>query len=214
MPNLTGTLGPPVSEGNPDPSVEPKITRLLQRASEGDTDAFEEVVAWSYGKLERLAEQRLHRRYGGELGGVTLEPAAVVNETFLKLLKNPIGFANRKHFLGFVSKVMLRVLIDYDRRRRAEKRGGAAITVTLSAAGSGGEPQPFTVAALAEALELLDELDDRKAAVAKLRLLWGFQNAEIAETLDVSVPTVERDWRFVRNWLAVELEDGRRAEEP
>lgn len=197
-----------MTEDSSDPSVEPKITRLLQRASEGDTDAFDEVVGWAYGKLERLAEQRLRRRYGGELGGVTLEPAAVVNETFLKLLANPTGFANRKHFLGFVSKVMLRVLIDYDRRRRAEKRGGAAITVTLSAAGPGAEPQPFTVAALAEALELLDDLDERKAAVAKLRLLWGFQNAEIARTLEVSVPTVERDWRFVRNWLTVELEDG------
>lgn len=191
---------------NPDPPAEPRITHLLQQASEGDTDAFAEVTSWAYDRLERLADQRLRRRYGAELGGVTLEPAAVVNETFLKLLWNPVGFANRRHFLGFASKVMLRVLIDYDRRRRAEKRGGAAITVTLTPAHPGREPHPFTVAALGEALEVLDELDERKAAVAKLRLLWGLEHAEIARAVEISIPTVERDWRFVRSWLAVRLE--------
>ncbi len=186
--------------------MDPKITRLLQRASEGDTDAFGEVVEWAYDRLERLAALRLRQRYGPALGGVTLEPAAVVNETFLKLLWNPIGFNDRQHFLRFVSKVMLRVLLDYDRRRRTEKRGGAAITVTLSAA-PGGQASPFTVAALGEALEVLDELDPRKAAVAKLRLLWGLKISEIARALEVSVPTVERDWRFARSWLTVRLEE-------
>lgn len=190
-----------------DPPMERRVTRLLQRASEGDAEAFGEVAEWAYARLERLAGQRLRRRYGAELGGVTLEPAAVVNETFLKLLWKPTGFADREHFLNFASKVMLRVLIDYDRRRRAEKRGGEAITVTLSAAGPGGEPTPYTVAALGEALEVLGELDERKTAVAKLRLLWGLENAEIARALEVSVPTVERDWRFVKSWLAVRLDE-------
>lgn len=184
-----------------------EVTHLLRKAAEGDTDAFGEVAQWAYGRLERLAERRLRQRYGAQLGGVTLEPAAVVNETFLKLLWNPTGFSNRRHFLGFASKVMLRVLIDYDRQRRAEKRGGGAITVTLSAAGAGAAPTPYTVAALGQALEVLDELDERKAAVAKLRLLWGLENPEIAGALEVSVPTVERDWRFVRSWLAVRLEE-------
>lgn len=187
-----------------------RITRLLQQASEGDTDAFGEVASWAYARLERLAERRLRQRYGAQLGGVTLEPAAVVNETFLKLLWNPVGFASRRHFLAFASKVMLRVLIDYDRRRRAAKRGGGAITVTLSAAGPDAAPTPYTVAALGEALEVLDELDERKAEVAKLRLLWGLENAEIARALEVSVPTVERDWRFVKSWLAVRLEESPR----
>lgn len=193
-----------------DAPDDPRITRLLQKASEGDTAAFGEVASWAYGRLERLAERRLRQRYGAQLGGVTLEPAAIVNETFLKLLWNPVGFASRRHFLAFASKVMLRVLIDYDRRRRAEKRGGGAITVTLSAAGAGAEPTPYTVTALGQALEVLDELDERKAAVAKLRLLWGLENAEIARALEVSVPTVERDWRFVRSWLAVRLEEASR----
>lgn len=188
--------------------ADPRITRLLQQASAGDPDAFGEVAEWAYGRLERLAARRLRQRYGAQLGGVTLEPAAVVNETFLKLLWRPAGFADRQHFLRFASKVMLRVLIDYDRRRRSEKRGGAAITVTLSAAGPGATPTPYTVAALGQALATLDELDERKAAVAKLRLLWGLENAEIARALEVSVPTVERDWRFVKSWLAVRLEEG------
>lgn len=189
-------------------AAERRITRLLQQASEGDSDAFGEVAEWAYGKLERLAARRLRRRYGAELGGVTLEPAAVVNETFLKLLWKPTGFADRTHFLRFVSKVMLRVLIDYDRRRRTEKRGGGAIAVTLSDVGPGAEPPPVTVAALGEALEVLDELDERKAAVAKLRLLWGLENTEIARALEVSLATAERDWRFVKSWLAVRLEEG------
>ncbi|HSL84350.1 MAG TPA: ECF-type sigma factor [Thermoanaerobaculia bacterium] len=190
-----------------DAPADPRITRLLARAAEGDTDACGEVARWAYEHLERLAERRLRQRYGAHLGGVTLEPAAVVNETFLKLLWKPAGFNDRKHFLAFASKVMLRVLIDYDRRRRAEKRGGAAITVTLSAAGPAAAPTPYTVAALGQALEVLDELDERKAAVAKLRLLWGLENAEIARAVEASVATVERDWRFVRSWLAVRLEE-------
>lgn len=198
-----------MTEDERDATADRKITRLLQLAAEGDTDAFGDVAAWAYGRLERLADQRLRQRYGAGLRGVTLEPAAVVNETFLKLLWNPTGFVNRRHFLSFVSKVMLRVLIDYDRRRRAEKRGDGVISVTLSAVGPGAEPAPFTVAALGEALEVLDELDERKGAVAKLRLLWGLENAEIAQALEVSVPTVVRDWRFVRSWLALRLDEGR-----
>lgn len=193
------------------PSDGPDITLLLKQASSGDDAAFSEVAEWAYDRLEELAARRLRKRYGGDLRGVTLEPAAVVNETFLKFLWNPIGFDNRQHFLGFASKVMLRVLIDYDRRRSAEKRGGAAIHVTLSGVEPGvepgAEPSPFTVAALGEALEMLDELDQRKAAVAKSRLLWGLESAEIAELLEVSVPTVERDWRFVRSWLQVRIKE-------
>lgn len=188
-------------------SRDPDITLLLKQASDGDARAFGAVADWAYDRLEELAARRLRNRYGGDLRGVTLEPAAVVNETFLKFLWEPVGFDNRQHFLGFVSKVMLRVLIDYDRRRGAAKRGGAAIRVTLSGAEATAVPAPFTVAALSEALEMLDELDQRKAAVAKSRLLWGLENAEIAELLEVSVPTVERDWRFVRSWLQVRLKE-------
>lgn len=194
--------------------AESEITRLLGRASDGDEQAFAEVADWAYSELERLAAIRLRKRYGGQLAGVTLEPAAVVNETFLKLLGSPVGFENRRHFLAFASRVMLRVLIDYDRARSAEKRGGAAIRVTLSSVGKGRAADAFEIAAVAQALHKLGELSPRKASVAELRLLWGFENAEIARTLEVSVPTVERDWRFARSWLRAELEESRGGAEP
>ncbi len=186
---------------------QPEITRLLQAAAKGDAAAFASVAEWAYDELERLAAQRLRRHYGAQVQELTLEPAAVVNETFLKLLKNPIGFDNRQHFLGFVSKVMLRVLIDYDRARSAGKRGGEAIRVTLTGSQPDDAPSSFALSAFADVLDELDRLDARKAAVAKLRLIWGFEMAEISGMLEVSTPTVERDWRFARNWLALQLGD-------
>lgn len=183
---------------------EPDITRLLRQAADGDDDAFAGVVQWAYGELERLAAQRLRSRYGRDADALTLEPAAVVNETFIRLLRHPLGFDNRQHFLGFLSRVMLRVLIDYERARGADKRGGAAIRVTLS--GQEGAPdEQFAITDLATALDELDRLDPRKGSVAKLRLIWGFELGEIGDLVEVSLPTAERDWRFARNWLAVRL---------
>jgi RNA polymerase sigma factor (TIGR02999 family) len=184
-----------------------EITLWLGRAAAGDDEAQERVAAWAYGDLERLAARRLRRAYGARAAALTLEPAALVNETFLRLLESPVGFDNRRHFLAFASRVMLSALVDYQRGRSARKRGGDRVRVTLSGlvedrmADAGIVPADF-----AKALAELETLDARKADVVRLRVLWGAASAETARLLEISIPTVERDWRFARSWLADRLE--------
>ncbi|MDA8019790.1 MAG: ECF-type sigma factor [Thermoanaerobaculia bacterium] len=182
-------------------SEEP-VTQWLQEAASGDAQAAGRIAGWAYAELEGLAASRLRRYFGTT--DVTLEPAALVSETFLKLLRHPTVFENRRHFFAFVGKVMLRVLIDYRRARASEKRGGDRIRVSLTEVRGSAAPA-IDVLAFEQALERLESLDVRKAEVTRLRVLWGLSMDEIADVLEVSLPTVGRDWRFARTWLAEEL---------
>jgi RNA polymerase sigma factor (TIGR02999 family) len=188
------------------PPKDDPVTLWLQRSAEGDQEALERLAAWASGVLEDLAARRMRRHLGTRSSGLTLEPSALVNETFLKLLDQPLGFENRRHFLAFANKVMLRVLIDYQRQRGAAKRGGDAVRVTISGLSAESPGKSIDFLAFEQALERLEQADPRKAEVVKLRTMWGFEIAAIAELLEVSVPTVQRDWRFAKAWLAEELE--------
>lgn len=186
--------------------TEGDITRLLHQAAEGQQDAFEEVVGLVYADLQRVARSRLRNRFGADPAALTLDPAALVNETLLKVIRSQQQFVNRRHFYAFANRVMMRVLLDYQRRRNAEKRGGDQVRVTLVdviASTPGVEPHR-----MAELIEEIDRLDPRKAEIVKLKVFWGLEHTEIAETLGVSLSTVERDWRFAKSWLAAELEAG------
>ena len=180
-----------------------EITQLFEAATEGDPTAFDRVVELVYAELEGMATRLLRDRFG-DLRGLTLEPAAIVNETILKLLPDRPEFVNRRHFFAFASKVMRRVIIDYQRARQRDKRGGRALRVTLTDLG-GATPPDTGAAEVVEVLEHLEELDPRKCEVVQLKIFWGLEMPEIAQTLDVSLSTVERDWRFSRSWLAREL---------
>lgn len=189
-----------------DTTLEGDITLLLHRAAAGENEAFEEVVGLVYSDLQRVARSRLRNRFGADPAALTLDPSALVNETLLKVVRSQQQFANRRHFYGFANRVMMRVLLDYQRRRNAEKRGGDQVRVTLVdviASTSGVEPHR-----MAELIDEIDRLDSRKAEIVKLKVFWGLEHAEIAETLNVSLSTVERDWRFAKSWLAAELEGG------
>jgi RNA polymerase sigma factor (TIGR02999 family) len=194
---------PPASE--PDAA---RLTTLLRAAAGGDSAAFDEVASRVYGELERLAAARLRGDFGAGWRDVTLEPRALVNETFLRLLDRPSpdgGFENRRHFFAFAGRVMSRVLLDYHRSHGAAKRGAGRVRVTLSGIATPATEPGVEIPALTATLDKLDRADSRKGEVARLRLLWGCTVPEIAEMLGVSVPTVERDWRFVRVWIAEEL---------
>jgi len=194
-----------VTPRNTDDETDPgrSITVLLHRAAEGERAALEEVTARVYRELEAVAAGKLRRRYGLDLAGATLEPAALVNETLFRLLRNPSEFENRRHFFAFANRVMSRVLIDYERHKRADKRGGDALRITLSGLPDGADT--VRAAELVEVLEQLEALDARKAEVLRLRLFWGMENTEVAEILAVSTATVERDYRFARSWLVTRL---------
>ena len=192
-----------------------RITQRLGEAANGDEAALEAVMAWAYESLEKAAAHQLKQYYGTGLHGVTLEPAALVNETMLKLLREPGGalrrdFENRRHFASFANKVMMSVLVDYHRRRGRQKRGGDQLRISLSGLEMTSD-QSATLLDLNRALDELHNLDERKAETVKLRLLWGLRTAEIAGALGVSIATTERDWSFARAWLVDRLSRTARA---
>ena len=177
------------------------ITRLLKNLQDGSGGAMDELMRSVYDDLRRVAERHMTERFGRGLPGVTLEPSALVNETFLKIIKQRNDYDNRGQFFAIATRVMLRVLVDYQRARSAAKRGGKHQRITLSLA-AGEDDSLIEVETLVESLQRLDELDARKADVVKMRVVWGLQMPEIARSLGVSLATVERDWAFSKAWLA------------
>lgn len=185
---------------------EGSITALLRQAEAGDAAALDAAIAVVYADLKGRARAYMHRHYGAEAARMTLQPTALVNETYLRLLKQRTRYADRGHFLAIATRVMLRVLADHQRAARARKRGGDGIRVTLSGLSFTGDDAGATASDLEEALERLEALDERKADVVRLRAIWGMEMREVAETLGISLATAERDWRFAKSWLADELE--------
>ncbi len=152
-----------------------------------------------------MAERHLHRRFGRSAAGLTWQPTALVNETLLRMIKQRQQFDNQGHFFAIATTMMERVLLDYIRRRRAEKRGGEAIRVQFDPAvhspAASGDGENCDMEALLRALARLAMMDARKAEVARMRLIWGLEINEVAASLGVSHATVERDWRFAYAWL-------------
>ncbi|HSR70612.1 MAG TPA: ECF-type sigma factor [Acidobacteriota bacterium] len=183
-----------------------EITQLLQEVDAGREGAMDELMETVYADLRRLAEAHLRRRYGPQADAITLEPAALVNESFLKLIKQRKGFDNRQHFFAIATRVMLRVLSDYQRHKGAAKRGGNLERVTLQIDRRMDDQQGIEVDVLRDALERLQQLDARKADVVRLRVVWGLEMKEVAEALEVSLATVERDWAFARSWIKRETQ--------
>ena len=184
-----------------------QITRLLREVEAGREGAMDELMAEVYSDLQRMAESYLRKQFGDQAKAITLEPAALVNESFLKLIQQRSRFDNRGHFFAIASRSMLRVLIDYRRRRGAAKRGGAGTHITLvlderKIADHQTRTEVIEVGQLSTVLDDLENLSPRKADVVRLRVIWGLDLGQIAVSLDVSRSTVERDWRFAKAWLA------------
>ena len=188
------------------------ITRLLHDMDDGRDGAMDELMNVVYGDLERVAARHMSERFSRNLAGVTLEPGELVNESFMRLIKQRKRFDNRGQFFAIATKIMLRVLVDYQRKRAAAKRGGDRKRITLfldrQSPDIGREDEPhIDVELLTDALEKLEGLDARKADVVKLRVVWGLEMKEIAASLDISIATVERDWSFSKAWLARETDE-------
>jgi len=184
------------------------ITPLLEKAHAGDARALNEVARRVQSDLERLARKLLGK--GPGLRSVTLDPAALVNETFVRLLQQRKRWVDRAHFFAIATRVMLRVVADHRRARGRGKRDGIEIQLSLGALGRRGVKEPLSVEAGRAAMEmnLLEEAEPRAGRVAKLRVLWGLELDEIAEVLGVSRSTVDREWRFARRWLMARLGTG------
>ena len=184
-----------------------RITLLLRQVEGGHKEALDELMALVYTDLERMAGSYLRKHFGNRAEAITLEPAALVNESFLRLIRQRNRYDNSGHFFAIASRVMLRVLIDYRRRRDASIRGGGRSRITLvldeqQIAGRERRTPPIEVERFTEALEKLEALSPRKADVVKMRVIWGLDLEQISESLDVSIATVSRDWRFAKAWLS------------
>lgn len=185
-----------------DPPVPVSVTRLLEDARQGDDSARDRLFQAVYTELETIA--RRHMR--NERANHTLEPAALVNEVALRLLgAEPLGFQNRTHFLSAASLAMRRVLVDHARARHAVKRDGG-VQVTLHDVVEGRQTDVVDAIALDQALNRLAQAEPRWAQVVEMRFLLGLEVSEVAQVLGVSEPTIKRDWRFARAWLARELQ--------
>ena len=187
------------------------ITVLLRDAHDGRDGAVDELMDRVYADLERIALKHLSRRFGDKAGSVTLEPAALVNESFLRLIKQRKSYNNRSQFFAIATRVMLRVLVDYQRRQLTARRGGEHERISLPLDGrpdpapAPGGSDSIGVESLTAALERLEALDARQAEVVKLRVVWGLEVRQIAHALGLSPSTVKRDWRFARAWLMDEV---------
>lgn len=176
---------------------------MLDGFDPGDRRRLEDLLPYVYDELRRLAGQWMSR----ERAGHTLQPTALVNEVYLRMVEQEAArFNDSSHFFVIAARVMRRILIDYARGHKRDKRGGGWARVTLAGVGSGGEGEASAdLIDLAEALDRLAELDDRATRVVELRFFAGLTNDQAAAALGIARSTAAEDWRFARAWLSKEL---------
>ena len=175
-----------------------QVTELLQAWGAGDDAALHQLVPLVESELRRLAGAYMAR----ERPGHTLQPTALVNEAFLRLVDaQGVRWHGRAHFFGIAARLMRRVLVDHARARGFQKRGGGAQTVPLETTILVSRAPDIALLDLDDALDALAEVDERKAKVVEMRFFGGMTVEETAGALGVSGDTVKRDWRLAKLWL-------------
>ena len=179
------------------------ITRMLKDWSGGNREALDELLPYVYDELHRQAARYLRR----ERSDHTLQPTALIHEAYLKLIdQNQVEWQNRAHFFGVAAQAMRRILVDYARTRKREKRGGDDIKLQLDEAiATPAKEKSIDLVALDEALDRLAKFDERQARVVELRYFSGMTEEETAEVLGISPATVRRDWNMAKAWLHYQL---------
>jgi RNA polymerase sigma factor (TIGR02999 family) len=183
-------------------AVRTEITGLLAAVQRGDRAAESVLAEKVYGELHAIA--RTHMR--SERRNQTLQTTALVNEAYLRLLRDrSMDWQGRAHFFACASVVMRRILVDYARRRLADKRPAAQLRVELNEWQASEHPRMDQMLILDQALNRLAELDARQARIVEMRYFAGLSEEEIAQVLDISTRTVKRDWTSARAWLQLQL---------
>jgi RNA polymerase sigma-70 factor, ECF subfamily len=183
-----------------------EFTLILGRARAGDERARGELIALVYDELRRVASGLMRR----ERADHTLSPTGVVHEAVIRLLGGAIfdKAADRSYLFASAARAMREILVEHARRRAAGRRGGGRRRVPLDRVVESFEEKDLDVIALHEALDLLAEWNQRQSQIITLRYFGGLTMAEVAESLGVSLVTVERDWRVARAWLGSQLRGG------
>lgn len=188
----------------------PHVTTLLLAWGNGDEHALDELIPLVHRELRRMAQ----RAMAGEHAGHTLQPTALVNEVYLRLVDiKSVQWNDRAHFFALSARLMRRILVDLARSKRYQKRGGGMPTVSLDDS-IPAQARPEDLVALDEALQRLSALDPRRSQVVELRFFGGLGVEETAEVLNVSRHTVMRDWTLARTWLFRELRSAPRERKP
>ena len=178
------------------------VTQILGAMQQGDPKAATELLPLVYQELRRLAAYRM----ANELPGQTLQPTALVHEVWLKLVGNEQQtWQNRAHFFGAAAEAMRRILIDNARRKRAQKHGGGQQRLDIADLDLAGEAKDDELLAVHEALDQFAAQDKEKAELVKLRYFAGLSFEEVAEVLNISVPTAKRWWAYARASLFQEI---------
>ena len=179
-----------------------EVTRLLKEWSNGEEQALDRLVPQIHSELRKLAASYLRK----ERPDHTLQPTALVNEAFLKLVdQRAVKWQNRAHFFGIAAQAMRRILVDYARAHAAGKRGDGAPKVPLEDGMLIGGTMNIDLLALDEALTRLAAMDPQQSRVVELRFFGGLTMEETAEVMHISPATVGREWRMAKSWLFAEI---------
>ena len=179
------------------------ITTQLLAWRAGEASAKESLFPLVYDELRRIA----HRQMAGERAGHTLDTTALVHEAYLKLVdQTRAEWTDRTHFFAVAANAMRRILVDYARRYRTDKRGAAPVRVSLTDGMLVAEQRADTLLAVDEALTELARIDERLSRVVECRFFAGLTEQETAEVLGVTARTVRRDWTKAKGWLHRTLE--------
>lgn len=188
-----------------------QATELLRAWGQGDESARDRLMPLVYDELHRLARRYMRQ----ERPDHTLQPTALVNEAYLRLIDvNRIEWRNRTHFLALAAQTMRRILVESARNRRRQKRGGGAVRENIDDIGELPRPEERDVVALNDALNQLAAFDERMSQVVELRFFGGLTVDETANVLNMSPETVMRDWKTAKAWLLRELRQPEADERP
>jgi len=183
-------------------SSERDVTLLLSKAREGDKESLDRLLPLVYGELRRVAENQLR----GERNGHTLQPTALVHEAYIRLIgQHSVDWQNRAHFFSIAAETMRRILVNHAIERRAQKRGSGETLLALDRLNSIGTEKSIDMILLDEALDSLEKLDARQAKVIELRFFGGLTIPEVAEVLEISEATVNREWRSAKAWVLAQI---------
>jgi RNA polymerase sigma factor (TIGR02999 family) len=195
--SLASKMGAPV----PDARIH-DVTALLIEWRSGDTGAVERLLPLVHAELRRLAK----RHMAGERPDHVLQATALVNEVYMRLVDiRRVQWQDRAHFFAMAARLMRRVLVDFARARKNQKRGGELRRVTFDQDLPVASGTPDDLIAIDDALRALAAQYERKSQVVELRFFGGLGVEETAEVLKISAETVMRDWKFAKNWLLREL---------
>jgi RNA polymerase sigma factor (TIGR02999 family) len=183
-----------------------EVTRILSAIEQGDPHAAEQLLPLVYDELRKLATQKLAQ----EKPGQTLQATALVHEVYIRLVQSPQreqgrSWDSRRHFFAAAAEAMRRILVERARHRKSLKAGGGRQRVDLADVEPVIDAPGDDIIALHEALEQLEQKDQRKAELVKLRFFAGLTNDQAAQALGISVSTADNDWAYARAWLRLQM---------